>query len=203
MRASNQQIVEDWLRAHLRGTQAEQDTLAALAGRDGAVQAEDRDELIAEVARRIVSGQVHAVRLSKPVPPLDPPRVVDLADLAEPEPEPMQAERASWISVALAHAFEQPLDGTELELTGPDGRTHNRRMERDGRWRLDEVPAGWYELKLRRDGEERPRRISRRPSSPGPDDLVWEVGDTRSLRLHTAKHHRVLLMQPRVFSFSV
>lgn len=144
MRPSNPQIVEDWLRDNLRGTQAERESLAALAGMGS--QTDDLDALLAEVARRIVAGRVLAVRLEKPLPRLDPPQMVDLVDLAEDEPvAPLRPEpepATTWVEIEVVDDEGGRYPRLPITLEFSDGSTRATELDASSRCRVDDVPEG-------------------------------------------------------------
>lgn len=210
MHLRSEQAAEQWLRQRIRDSRSSEFDLRMFARARPGIGESELDAAIRELARGLATGQFVAVQLSKPLPELVHPPVVNLSDLVPDEPatEPVRPAgrvRTSWISFEVIHEFGLSVAGMRATLVGPGGQTRDAELDDGGRWRLDDVPTGWYHLRLRHETqpERQPRLLGRPKVKPTKGDETWHFGSTSSLRLHTGENHRIVIVEPRAFAFSV
>lgn len=166
------------------------------------VQQSDVDPAHADaLVEALVAGTHVAIRVETRDRLLDAPKVRPLVEPTKPVID--DDARPTWISLEVTHAAELSLEGVEVYVSAADGRERFGRLGPDGRWRSDDLPRGTCSVTLLDHEALRVRtRVVGVPAT-AEGRVAWELGKTRALELPATAHHRIHVIMPRAFRFSV
>lgn len=122
-----------------RGTKRESvREFLAKANAGGSDGEELSEEELDRLADGIASGALRLVRVQRKPPPLEAPKVQNLADLAPTEPT-STIEAPQPVGFALIDYSGVPYAKAQVHVTFPDGREASVRLDDQGRWQEDAV----------------------------------------------------------------
>lgn len=156
------------------------------------VAGEDDDAAHARLVEQLVTGALVLVKVDEQPRVLNAPIIRPL--IPRDEPEPRVIEAPTWISIEVVAEDGARIPGLGLRIEAPDGTTRVQRLDDDSKWRADDIPTrGTCLVQLDKIAID----WSERPVAP-PDDGTWiDALAPPTLRLSTARHHRLVAVAGR------